>query len=748
MSFVNASSANAAVGASGIVISAPTGVLAGDVLLVALTANKNTWTVPSGFTQLQMGESSGNAFRSYLYYKVAGPSEPTSYVFNKDADTLSPLAADMVAIRGCDNVNPINDSAVDVQGSVSSGADPGTGISVTRTGSPTRGIYWRTARQASNTALTFAETSGGYDMATQTSAGTGTVRYGQASAYTGDFSSLGTNGAPAGGVTASATTSDNIHFMVQLLGSQVIPGDVEVGLPKVSAIFAGHHRIDATVTTTLPKLRVSVTGTAAPPSGSVATVLPKLGVGIAGTATGGPVAAVLPVVSSSLAGAVNPIGTFALTLPRLTQDYVVETRPHGENVIVVEDEKRAFRISQDDMVDVYRKQTESFEGIFGVNKFKLPSLQVLLFSPDGDILQMGVDLPSIDSSISGAVNPTAFTAIRLPRLSADLSGNSESQPGGSLNAQLPALNPDFEGYQDVIWAGMSDFSSGTSDLTVNLPSGRLPGDVWLLIAESGPSDTLSVPAGWTPVASSPQTTSAGSQDTKLSVFWAVFTGSEAAPTISFSGDHLGAQIHAFRGCDIAETDPIDVEGGLSDDDSNTLVNVPSVSTQGRGEMVVYVGAHGIDASGPQASIDTDVGVLDNFTERADNGFTDGAGGGFFVYTGNCPTPRFVGSSTFDIASASPRAAITLALLALTGAGPVGEDDLLKFTTDVGDGTNTSYTVSHNFGSRDVSVTVYDNTTFEEVEADVVHTSLNTVTVSFTSAPASSAYRVVVLYSSV
>lgn len=68
----------------------------------------------------------------------------------------------------------------------------------------------------------------------------------------------------------------------------------------------------------------------------------------------------------------------------------------------------------------------------------------------------------------------------------------------------------------------------------------------------------------------------------------------------------------------------------------------------------------------------------------------------------------------------------------------------KASASVGNGTNTSFAVSHNLGSRDVVVNVYDNATYDTVEVDVVRTDSNTVTVSFASAPASNAYRVVVI----
>lgn len=69
---------------------------------------------------------------------------------------------------------------------------------------------------------------------------------------------------------------------------------------------------------------------------------------------------------------------------------------------------------------------------------------------------------------------------------------------------------------------------------------------------------------------------------------------------------------------------------------------------------------------------------------------------------------------------------------------------LIYTASIGDGTATSYTVTHNLGSKDVGVTIYDNASpYAEVIADVEHTSTSAVTVKFAAAPSANKYRVVV-----
>jgi hypothetical protein len=60
------------------------------------------------------------------------------------------------------------------------------------------------------------------------------------------------------------------------------------------------------------------------------------------------------------------------------------------------------------------------------------------------------------------------------------------------------------------------------------------------------------------------------------------------------------------------------------------------------------------------------------------------------------------------------------------------------------GVATSYAITHSLNTRDVTVNVYDNATYDTVETDVVRTDVNTVTVSFAIAPASNAYRVVIV----
>lgn len=95
------------------------------------------------------------------------------------------------------------------------------------------------------------------------------------------------------------------------------------------------------------------------------------------------------------------------------------------------------------------------------------------------------------------------------------------------------------------------------------------------------------------------------------------------------------------------------------------------------------------------------------------------------------------------ASTEANARANLAVGGTQGAGVSTPVLSRTVAMTIGDTVNVNYTIQHGLGTRDVLVQVYDMSTYETVVTDVVRTDTNNVTVTFTTAPASNAYRVVV-----
>lgn len=69
----------------------------------------------------------------------------------------------------------------------------------------------------------------------------------------------------------------------------------------------------------------------------------------------------------------------------------------------------------------------------------------------------------------------------------------------------------------------------------------------------------------------------------------------------------------------------------------------------------------------------------------------------------------------------------------------------KVAKDIGDGTATEFTVSHNLNTQDVVITVRENNApFAQVITDIEVTDANNIKVKFAKAPAQNEYRVIVI----
>lgn len=127
---------------------------------------------------------------------------------------------------------------------------------------------------------------------------------------------------------------------------------------------------------------------------------------------------------------------------------------------------------------------------------------------------------------------------------------------------------------------------------------------------------------------------------------------------------------------------------------------------------------------------------------------------FTLGSGNVAFASFASSTA--PASTSTAGSIAIATQAETDAGTVSNKAITpatlantpyatkKFAQNIGDGSATSYTVTHNLNSRDCLVEVVRNSgNYDTVLVEIQRTSVNAVTIVFDTAPASNAYRVLI-----
>ena len=173
------------------------------------------------------------------------------------------------------------------------------------------------------------------------------------------------------------------------------------------------------------------------------------------------------------------------------------------------------------------------------------------------------------------------------------------------------------------------------------------------------------------------------------------------------------------------------------------------------------GLYVVAASGaPARSSDADTAAeitasfavfVEEGTVNTDSGWTLTNNGAVTVGTTALSFTQFTGLGQITAGAGLTKTANTLDVIGGDGI-TVNADSVVidravvvtKYATNVGDGTNTSYTITHSLATRDVIVSLFDNSSpYAEVMADVEHTTTNTITLLFSVAPTSNKYRVVV-----
>lgn len=174
---------------------------------------------------------------------------------------------------------------------------------------------------------------------------------------------------------------------------------------------------------------------------------------------------------------------------------------------------------------------------------------------------------------------------------------------------------------------------------------------------------------------------------------------------------------------------------LSNNGSITLGTTPLTFVQFSGAGQITAG-DGLTKTGNTINA---VGTADRISVSADA--IDIAG--TYVGQNTITTVGTIGTGTWQGTAVGVSYGGTGATDAATARGNLGATG--KYAASVGNNSDTAIAVTHNLGSKDVTVQVYDNSSpFAQVWPDIEHTSTTVVTLQFAVAPTTNQYRVVVI----
>lgn len=173
------------------------------------------------------------------------------------------------------------------------------------------------------------------------------------------------------------------------------------------------------------------------------------------------------------------------------------------------------------------------------------------------------------------------------------------------------------------------------------------------------------------------------------------------------------------------------QGGTGQSTATTAFNALSPVTT-LGDIIFGNGA------ASNARLAGNITTAKQFLTQTGSGAVSAAPGWGILAASDIPAlpASIITSGTIGIANGGTGQATAAAALAALGG-------TTKFAVAIGDGSTLSFTVTHNLNTRDVVISIYDTGTFGEISTTVVHTTVNTVTVSFAAAPAVGQFRVVV-----
>lgn len=212
-------------------------------------------------------------------------------------------------------------------------------------------------------------------------------------------------------------------------------------------------------------------------------------------------------------------------------------------------------------------------------------------------------------------------------------------------------------------------ASSTAATTVAWPSGHAAGDFGILLIQTSNQAVPSTPAGWTAITNSGTGTAAASGSTRITAYYRFATSAaEAAVTISDTGDHQNAVILTYSG--VNTTTPLEALVASGNGPTNTAQAAASTTgvcaapvTYGANRRMVIVSGVGLpDAAGTAQFSGWTNGEMGAFTERFDQTWTAGLGGGIGAADAIAANPFSYSGISYSTSTSSKKGQIAFALI--------------------------------------------------------------------------------------
>lgn len=145
----------------------------------------------------------------------------------------------------------------------------------------------------------------------------------------------------------------------------------------------------------------------------------------------------------------------------------------------------------------------------------------------------------------------------------------------------------------ISYVGKGAFASGTSGISLTIPSGYQENDLLICLVESA-NQAVTIPDGWTECPSSPVSygTANAVGGVRLTMFYKFASSSESTLSVADSGNHTTGVMLCFRG--VNQSQPFNASSSDYESSAVSALSCPSVTTTVANSMILNAMAYDID----------------------------------------------------------------------------------------------------------------------------------------------------------